>query len=267
MNILVCFKAAPQVEMLIDEDWIVDEKLRVDTSFVKSALSTCDESALEIALRLLDGSGAPVESVTLSTLTVDDGSATAILKTLYALRFTKAVRIEPREDLHFKPLAISAIVSQYVLHHAPQDAVLFGGQSDIGQNSKTPMLVAEMLGWPCVSQAIQIERAGEGRLRVTSRTDDGNIRQRIRTPCVISVGDAPCTSLRVPTLRDRLQYGKKTVDVLSADEFRLPVETETPTDLEVLHHARAGVVIQGGGPAEKARVLYEEHLKPVLFRE
>jgi len=267
MRILVCFKAAPDVEMLIDEDWAVDKKLKIDTSFVKNTLNTYDESALEIALNLRDASEALGTNVELSTLTVDGGGATAILKTLYALRFTKAVRIEPQEDLRFRPAATAAIICQYVLHHSPQDAVLLGRQSDIGENAKTSLLVAEMLGWQCISQATHIELADENHLMVTHQVDDGHIRQRIRTPCVFSVGDAPCTSLRVPTLRDRMQYGKKAVDVLSVEDFLLPVETETLTGLEILRHARAGVIIEGKNPAEKARVLYEEHLKPMLSQK
>ena len=56
MNILVCFKAVPDIELLRDEDWEIDENLQVDTSFLKRDLNSYDESALEIALRLLDGS-------------------------------------------------------------------------------------------------------------------------------------------------------------------------------------------------------------------
>ena len=266
MKILVCFKAAPTVEMLLEEDWVIDETLQIDTSFVKSALSSYDESALEMALKLSDASETLAIPLELNALTVDNGGATAILKTLGALRFGKVVRIEPQGDRHFQPTRVASIISQYILHHAPQDVVLFGRQSDIGENAKTPLLTAEMLEWPCITQATRIELVDEKRLTVTHQVDDGHVRERVSLPCVISVGDAPCTYLRKPTLKDRLHYGKTAIDVLSAKDFQLPIETETLLGLEVLHHKRDGVIIEGKSPADKARVLYEEHLKPLLSR-
>ena len=117
MEILVCFKAAPKVEMLLDEDWVIDKKLQIDTSFVRSDLSSHDESALEMVLKLSDaseGRGIPLE---LNALTVDGSGATPILKTLGALQFEKLVRIEPQEDLLFQPTKVASIISQYILHH------------------------------------------------------------------------------------------------------------------------------------------------------
>ena len=264
MKILVCFKAAPKVEMLLDEDWVVDKKLQIDTSFIRNELSSYDESALELALKLLDaslGRGIPLE---LSALTVNTSSATPILKTLNALQFETVVRIEPREELLFQPMAVASIISQYVRGHAHRDIVLFGRQSDIGENGKTPLLTAEMLDWTCITQAVSIEPIDENQLMVTRQADDGYVRQRVRPPCVISVGDAPCTHLRKPTLRDRLLYGRHPIEVLAAEGFQWPVETEALMGLEVLRHARAGKIIEGESAAEKAKVLYEEHLKPVL---
>jgi electron transfer flavoprotein alpha/beta subunit len=264
MKILVCFKAAPKVEMFLDDDWVVDKNLQIDTSFIRSDLGSYDESALEMALKLLgaaQGLGIPLE---ISALTVDNRSATPILKTLNALRFESVVRVEPQEDLLFQPTALAAIISQYIRHRAPQDVVLLGRQSDIGENAKTPLLTAEMLGWPCITQATQIEATDEEHVIVTHQVDDGHTREKVRLPCVISVGDAPCTYLRKPTLRDRLNYGKKTIAVLSVDAFDLPAETETLTELEILRHERAGKIIEGQSPADKARVLYEKYLKPLL---
>ncbi len=264
MKILVCFKAAPNVEMLLEEDWVINNELQVDTSFVRNDLGSYEESALEMALKLSDASddlGIPLE---LNALTVDGSGATPILKTLSALRFATVVRIQPRNNLLFQPTAVASIISQYIRQHALQDVVLLGRQSDIGENAKTPLLAAEMLGWPCITRATRIEPADKKHLIVTHQVDDGYAREKVRMPCVISVGDAPCTYLRKPTLRDRLDYGKKDIEVLTMEDFQLPAETEMLTGLEILHHERAGVVIEGKSPAEKAKVLYEEHLKPVL---
>jgi electron transfer flavoprotein alpha/beta subunit len=91
--------------------------------------------------------------------------------------------------------------------------------------------------------------------------DDGRLRQRIQTPCVLSIGDAPNTYMRVPTLKDRMCYGKRPIETLSSKDFQLSDETEELIGLEVIHHKRGGILIEGKSPEEKARKLYEGHLK------
>jgi electron transfer flavoprotein alpha/beta subunit len=261
MNILACFKTVAEVEMLTDEDWVIDEKLQIDTSFLKPTLNSYDESALEIALTLSDASESAQVPVALTALTIAGSGAGTILKTLNALPFTRVVRIDSHADLRFRPMAVASVLTQYVRNHAPQDVLLLGRQSIVGENAKTHLLVAEMLGWPCITQAIRIELVDVNHLRVTSQTDDGRLRQQIQTPCVLAIGDAPNTSMRVPTLKDRLRYGKRPIETLAMRDFQLANETEALIDLEVIRHKRAAILIEGKNPEEKARTLYERHLK------
>jgi len=261
MNILVCFTTVPEVEMLAEEDWVIDNNLQIDTSFLKPTLNSYEESALEIALTLSDASESVKVPLALSALTIAGSGATTILKTLNALRFKRVVRIDSQDDLRFRPMAIASILTQYVLTHASQDVLLLGRQTGIGENAKTHLLVAEMLGWPCITQAIRIELADRNHLMVTSQMDDGLLRQLIQTPCVLSTGDAPNTYMRVPTLKDRMRCGKQPIETLSIRDFQLSDETEELIDLEVIQHKRAGILIDGKSPEEKARKLYEAHLK------
>jgi len=110
MNILVCFTTVPEVEMLTDEDWVIDKNLQIDTSFLKPALNSYDESALEIALTLSDSSESLKVPLELTALTINGTGAAAILKTLNALRFKRVVRIDSPDDLRFRPMALSFIL-------------------------------------------------------------------------------------------------------------------------------------------------------------
>jgi len=266
MNILVCFKAAPDLEMLIEEDWVIDENLRIDTGFIKPGLNCFDESALEIALRLRDVSASFEVPLELNALTVDDAGVTPILKTLNALRFNRVVRIDNSADIRFSPAAVASLLSQYVLKHAPQDLVLLGRESSIGENVKTPLFVAEMLGWPCITQATRIELVDREHLAVTCQVDDGQLRQTVQTPCVVSVGNAPIACMRVPTLEDRMQFGERPFEILSAKDFETSGQDEELVDLEPVHHQRPGRVIEGKTPQAKARKLYDSYLKKRLAR-
>ncbi len=59
-----------------------------------------------------------------------------------------------------------------------------------------------------------MEPLADGRLRVTLMTDDGLQRLTARTPCVLAVGNALVSHLRVPTLTDRLAVRDRQPDVL-----------------------------------------------------
>lgn len=266
MNILVCFKAVPDLEMLTAGDWIVNQNLQIDVSFVKRILNCFDESALEIALRLSDSSASLNVPLTLDTLTIDGPAATPILKYLNALRFNRVVRIDHQEDTRFNSAAIASILTQYILNYTPQDVLLMGRQSGIGENAKTPLLTAEMLGWPCITQVISIEPVDKHHLTVTCQMDDGRLQQTIQPPCVLSVGDAPSTYLRVPTIKDRMRYGKRSIEVLSMEGFEPLVETHELMDLQIINYERPGILIEGATPEEKAKKLYEGHLKERLAK-
>lgn len=264
MNILVCFTTVPDLEMLDDPDWVIDNSLHIDTSFLKPSLDIYDESALEIALTLLDVSERVKVPVELTALTIAGHGATPVLKTLNALRFKRVVRIDSQDDLRFRPRAVASVLTQYARKQVPQDVLLLGRQTSVGENAKTHLLTAEMLGWPCISQVAGIELVDRNHLTVTRQVDEGQLRQRIQTPCVLSVGDAPNTYIRVPTLKDRMHYGRRPVEILPVKNFHLPQETEELIGLEIIRHARPGILIQGETPEKKARELYEVHLKERL---
>ena len=260
MNILVCFSLIPELEMLLEEDWVVDENLQIDVSFLRHNLNCYDESALEIALKFSDAAMKRQGSPNISALTIAGSEATSILKTLNALRFDRVVRIDIHEDSRFNAMAIASVLSQYVSKNAPQDILLMGRQSGIGENAKTPLLVAEMLGWPCITQVTAIEPLDKNHLVVSCQVDDGRLQQTIQTPCVMSVGNAPNSYMRIPTLKDRLQFGKRPVEVLHASDFEPFDENIELVSLEVIHHERSGMLIEGASPEEKARKLYKSFL-------
>ena len=264
MNILVCFTNVPDLEMLDDQDWVIDKNLQIDTSFLKPSLDIYDESALEIALKLLDASESVRTPMELNALTIAGPGATPVLKTLNALGFKRVVRIDSQDDLRFRPGAIASVLTQYVRKKAPQDVLLLGRQTSVGENAKTHLLTAEMLGWPCITQVAGIELVDRNHLKVISQVEGGQLQQQIQTPCVLSVGDAPSAYLRVPTLKNRMHRGKQPIEILSIGDFQLPEETEKLIDLEVISHARAGILIQGETPEKKARKLYDVYLKERL---
>ena len=268
MKALVCFKIVPDLDMMTEKDWVIQDNFQIDTSFVKKMINPYDESALETALKLSDASA----DLCLYAMTIGDSQSDYYLKTLYALQFERAVRVETFADLRFQPEITAAVISKYVKEMVPQDMIFMGKQSGEGDNGKTPFLVAEMLGWPCISEIIRVEPVDGHSVSVTGMTDEGVLTQTVKLPCVFSVGNVAGAYMRVPTLKDRIKHGKKDIDVIDIQKFNvdslldLPADSIELKDAEVVSHKRKNVIIQGGSIRQKVKNLYTEYLDDRLKR-
>ena len=133
-----------------------------------------------------------------------------------------------------------------------------------------PFIIAELLGCPCLAQVTEIDPLDDDRLRVTFAADDGLVRATVRTPCVLAVGNALVSHLRVPTLKDRLTARQQSISGPSADAIGVDLaaalrdEPSALRGLEPIDRGRAGVIVGGTTPAEKARRLYAGHLRAAL---
>ena len=117
MRILVCFRATPDYEALRESNWAaLAAAAAADgatgggeaTKYVRRILDCFDESALELALRLAEARGALGAATELAALTVAGREADTHLKTLRALGFARAARVEPDGALDFAPAATAA---------------------------------------------------------------------------------------------------------------------------------------------------------------
>jgi electron transfer flavoprotein beta subunit len=272
MRILVSFKVTPNFEALREADWAAaaDSAVGAQTRYVRRVLNCFDESALELALRLsesLTDHGATAE---LGALSIGGRETEPYLTTLYALGYERAARVPTEASLDFAPNVTASVIAGYVrqLHHS--DLVLLGCRSDPGDSGTVPFLVAEKLGWPCLTQVLEVEALGDDRVRVGCMADDGLLRATLRLPCVLAVGNAVVSRLRVPTLTDRLAQRDKSIDVVGAAHLGVDIAAELRREpcalagLEVINRTRRGVIIGGGTPREKARVLFDSHLKDMI---
>lgn len=270
MRLLGLFKVVPDLDFIAEEDWMADERLQVDTSYAKLSWNCFDEGMLEMMLKLSDLSEGFDVVYELSALTVGKSRHETFLKNLYALGFCHGVRVDVGEeaDLRFCPGRIAGAVVNYVREKAPQDVILTGVQSADGNNMKMPLLLAEKLKWPCITQVAALEPVDENHLKVISQEDEGMVIQIVKVPCVLAVGNASCSYLRVPTLREKMGRGKRPVEQISFDWDSQENREENVelTELRPVSRSRSTVLIGGDTPEEKARKLYETYLKERLER-
>ena len=230
-----------------------------------------DEAALELALRLRDTRAERGLETSLAAFSIAGREADPFLKTLQALGFQRAARVDPGADLDFAPSATAALAAACA-ERLGGDVLLLGSSSGPGDSGVVPFLVAETLGRPCLTQVTELQPTGDGRLRVTFAADGGPVRATLAPPCVLAVGNALVSMLRVPTLKDRLAVKDELIAELSTAELGVDLagvlagEPTALTGLETIDRSRAGAVVTGATAADKARALYETHLRARLER-
>jgi len=274
LRILVSFKVTPDFEALREADWAAaaadDAADGVETRYVRRVLNCFDESALEMALRLSDARAERGEAASLGAVSVGGREVEPYLKTLQALGYERAARVEPEAALDFAPAVTAALIAGYVRQVDHSDLLLLGCRSGPGDSGAVPFLVAEALGWPCLTQVTEVEPLADERLRVACMAHDGLLRVTVRLPCVLAVGNAVVSHLRVPTLTDRLARRNVSIDVLSGADLGVDIAAEIRREpcmlagLEAIDRARQGVIIGGATPRDKARALFDSHLKRLI---
>jgi electron transfer flavoprotein beta subunit len=276
LRIAVGFKVTPDYDALRPADWArlaaaADGAERAEAvRYVRRVFGVFDEAALELALRLRDARAGSGLETSLAAFTVGGREADPFLVTLQALGF-EAARVDPGPDgdgggLDFAPAATAVLVAACA-QRLGGDVVLLGARCGPGESGVVPFLAAEALGAPCLTEVTAIEPVDGERLRVTFSADDGPVRATVSMPCVLAVGNAVVSMLRVPTLKDRLAVRDAPLLELTARDLGAgapPPRQPVLAGLETIDRCRAGEIVTGATPADKARALYEDHLRARL---
>ena len=267
MRILVSLKVVPDLDLLRDKKWTIKNNLPVETAYVKKVINTYDESALELALKMADHRKAGNLETELFALTIGEAYADLFLKKLLALGFNKTYRVNSDLDLRFNPEAAAAIITSFTGKCGPFDLIIMGMQSSDGDNAKTALLTAEELAWPCITGVTGFYSDRPHLVAVENISDQGSIKQTVRTPCILAVGNAPSSLLRVPTLKAIKSAAAKDINILTLEELNAKPEdlllqsNAQLQELETVDNSRESIIIEGTSAEEKAHLLYENHLK------
>jgi electron transfer flavoprotein beta subunit len=216
MKIVVCFKAVPEFDQVVEDDWN-NFSLATDLSYVKRVFGCFDESALEMALRLRATGEEYGEKTECTALT------TALLpaplgKTLFAAGFDRVVDLSgayPTElsaaCREFQPRHTAAVLEHY-LSSAGSDLILAGRQVGYADTGTVPFLLAEALGMPVVTGIEEIALC-DGGIEIKRISDTARERLRVRLPLMAVIGNSPVSALRAVTLSARIAASKRSAEV------------------------------------------------------
>jgi Electron transfer flavoprotein, beta subunit len=254
MNILLAFKAEPDLSMLVEADWLAATRDVVgpDSALMRFAMGNDEQGAAEMMLAARDKD----PSLTLNAVTLGDERALPALRHLAALGFNQLTLVEPQDRHRFNPVN----VAQQLMHQVRTtgaELVMLGTQSSEGQNGQTGWLLAEMLGWPCLSQVCGLIPEHSGFLVLCE-----NVNQRtqwhVQQPAVLMVQNRGQMALRVPGMRARLAAAK--AEVTREAGISTVQAAMTCQAFERKVHRREGHIISEPSSEAAARRLWEDFL-------
>lgn len=246
MKIAVCIKRVPDTEMRFS---IAADGRSVDPTGLKYEISTFDEYAVEVALRLNEAQG-PGEVTVVGI--GPDGLAELLRKAL-SMGVDRAVHLTA-DDVPYDSLAIARALAAE-LGGQGYDLVLFGrNASDTGSGAAGAM-TAQLMGIPCVTAVAALEIAG-GAGTARRELEGATETVTFPLPAVLTI-DEGVARARIPSLKGIMAAKKKPLDVRPA---QLGAANVTVEKLELPAERQAGRIVGEGPDAvpELVRVLREE---------
>ncbi|MEW4412096.1 electron transfer flavoprotein subunit beta/FixA family protein [Clostridium sp. AN503] len=208
MKIAVCIKQVPE-----REDCGMDPEQGVLVREGSMRLNPCDGYALETALRLAGECGET------TAFTMGPPSAEAVLRDALAMGVEKAYLVSDSAFAGADVLATSYTLAEAIRLHGPFDAVVCGKQTTDGDTAQVGAALAAWLGWEYLGGIKAVSLQENGAVRVSQLRSGGVCGMETTFPFVMAVEQNIFTP-RIPTLKMRLQAGKKDLEVISLKHMR-----------------------------------------------
>ncbi|MCB2227591.1 MAG: electron transfer flavoprotein subunit beta/FixA family protein [Desulfarculaceae bacterium] len=245
MRVLCLLKQVCEPESLFD----LQEGRPVLRPPARWKMSSYDEYALEAALALKDAR--PDTEVT--ALSLGPARCEAVLERALGMGADRAVRLDDLDETIARPLAVASAVAAWAEGQG-FDLILAGVMSDDAMQGAVGPMLAELLGLPLATGAVELALAEDAKSLTAQREMEGGRRQEVTLPlpALATINSGPARP-RYPTL-SKLLKAKETAPLVidptapappleAVREYRLPVKT------------RAGLMLSGDIQAKASRLL------------
>jgi electron transfer flavoprotein beta subunit len=208
-------------------------------------MSSYDAHAVEEALRLKEAQGGEVTAIA-----AGPPSARDVVTRALAMGADRAVLIDAPTVNELDTLAVARLLASQ-LEGKGFDLILAGQAADDYETGQVGPQVAELLGWPLVSNLVGLEVDGR---RLVAKRDMEDGQQTVEGPLpAVLLASTGLNSPRLPSLKGIMAAKKKPFDVVTgAAESGNRISWGEPY---VPERVAAGIVVQDVPPAEAARQL------------
>ena len=211
MKILVCLKQVPhqdaRLDVRSDGGWIQEDNIKFE-------INSYDTYALEEALRVKDATQAEVVVASIGPERV-----TQALRTALGMGADRAIHVKDPAVDGSDPLGIAKILAAIAKAENP-DLIFTGFMSDDGNFASVPPMLAELVGMPSATAAVQVERK-DGTLSVSRETEGGAQEVvELTAPCLVAV-QTGINQVRYASLKGIMAAKKKPLDVKTVADLGL----------------------------------------------
>ena len=216
MHIVVCLKQVPDPEGPSEAFAISSDGMRVEPKGIPPVISTYDDNALEVALRVKDANSA---SIKLTVLTLGLRISNAVMIKALAAGADDVIKVEDEifETGRLDSMGTAVAVAAAIRKVGDVDVVFFGRQSADLNAGVTGIGVAKYLGIPVVTAALTLGFDNQD-LVITRDSADGHEKVKITYPAVVVVG-SEVGELRYPTMKQRQDAKKKPFTAWSSTDI------------------------------------------------
>lgn len=189
----------------------------VELANVKMSINPFCEIAVEEAVRLKE-KGIASEIVVVS---VGEKPVQEQIRTALALGADRGIQVDAGSN-DLQPLAIAKLLKAVVDKEQPE-LIILGKQSIDGDNNQTGQMLAALAGYSQATFASEIVIA-DGKAQVTREVDGGFQTLSLTLPAIVT-SDLRLNEPRYASLPNIMKAKKKPLDVLTADELGVNVES------------------------------------------
>lgn len=256
MHIIVCLKQVPDTEARIK---VKDGAPGVVRDNVKFIISPFDEFALEEALRFKEKHGG-----TVTALSVGPERVKEALRTALAVGADKAVHVNDAALAGLDSNGVALVLAR-AIQKMEHDLILFGKKAVGVDRSQVPAQVAQLLGLPFVSQALDVTMSDDAKTaKVEREIEGGREKFELDLPAVIS-REKSANELRHAALKGIMMAKSKPIQGYTAADLGLDAAAVAPrvrvAKMEHPPERSAGRVLSGDAAdvvRELVRLLHEE---------
>jgi electron transfer flavoprotein beta subunit len=213
MKIVSCIKQVYDLDIVLENDWVVDETQNsVDIHYANRIMNSYDEASLELMLQLKDN------DVTIRTeaVTIGEKPTESILQKALAVGVDEATRIDVGSTHINNPFDNATLLYETIKEDDSIDLILCGKQSDITNYGQTGQILAEKLNWASFTNVFEIDFI-DSYYRLSRLVKDGVEKVTIKGPLVVTSIPSPNKFLRMASLRDMMKAKKKDIKVISKE--------------------------------------------------
>jgi electron transfer flavoprotein beta subunit len=201
-----------------------------DVPRAAQVMSIFDGNALEVALKLREAKGSGVK---ITVVSLGDKPAEEVLRKALAVTADEAVLLADPAFANLDSIGKARVLAAAVQKLSPVDLVLAGRQAADWEAGQVGSMVAEELGWPCVSFVSRISPDGDA-LRLRRELEDGYQIVRLSGPAVVTVTNDDTNVLRFAKVRDVMMSTRKPITNWNAAALGISLDSLGDPAVEVL---------------------------------